>query len=209
MNNKIITESHHNKLKIVLLTLAALLLNVLFSYTASKLNLIIFLDSVFSVALTFYAGLIPGLIVAFALNPIMTVIFCAEIGIPFLYYDNLYNICGMLIILITWLISRNKADFRYSPLFTVLYLLLIAFTSAIASCFCASLLDTFIRPLFGQPSGFGITDTFSSSFQNLNLGSFLSYLLPRIPITVLDRLVCTFAGFGVYYLFEKKTAPRK
>ncbi len=209
MNRKILNNPCHSKVKIILITLVSLLLNILFSYTASKLNLIIFLDSVFSVALTFYAGLIPGLIVAFALNPIMTVIFCLETGIPFLYYDSLYNICGMLIVFITWLFSRNKADFLYSPLFTVLYLLIIAFTSAIASCFCASLLDTFVRPFFGRPSGFGITDAFSSSFQNRNLGSFLSYLLPRIPITVLDRLVCTFAGFGVFYLLDKKTAPHK
>jgi len=37
----------------------------------------------------------------------------------------------------------------------------------------------------------------------MNMGTFLSYLIPRIPMTLLDRIVCTFAGFGIYRLAVK------
>lgn len=192
-----------NLLTTSILTILAILLNVVFVYAVSKLNLIVFLDTIFTVAITFYSGLLPGLIVAAVYNPIMTLIYCAENGTQVFYYDFLYLICGMLIVLITWVFSRNKKEFHSSSLITILYLLAISIASAFVSCISASILDTFIRPLFGKPSPFGPIEDFSYVFQHFNFGNFLSFLLPRIPITVLDRLICTFAGYGIYWLFSK------
>ncbi len=197
-------EGHKNFGRTLIFIVAALILNTALAYVVAKLKLVVFLDTIFTVALTFYAGLIPALIVAILYNPLMTLIFCLENGIPFFWYDNLYNLCGVVIVLITWAFSRNKKEFLSGRIITILYLVLISFSSAMASCFTASFLDTFIRPLFGQISGFGVTDSFSYSFQSRNVGAFLSYLLPRIPITVLDRIICTFTGFGISQLLCKK-----
>ena len=197
------SASRFSIIKIIIFSIAALLLNIVFAFAAVKFHLIIFLDTIFTVAITFYMGLIPGLLVAFFYNPLMMTILCITNGTQFFIYETLYLFCGMFIVLITWLISKNKRNFLYSTAYTFLYLVIIAFVSAIASCLCASFLDTFIRPLFGQISGFSPTEDFTYSFQNLNLGDFLSFFLVRIPITVVDRLICTFAGYGVYLLLSK------
>ena len=169
-----------------------------------RLHAPIFLDTIFTVAITFYAGFVPGLIVAALYNPIATFIYTAIYGIEIFYFACFYAICGMLIVFSTWLFSRNKKEFFFNRTVTVLYLFIIVFVSSFLSCFSASMLDTFIRPLFDNSLEVFPIDVFSSTFQKLKFGVFLSFLLPRIPITVLDRLICTFLGFYLYRLVERR-----
>ena len=181
-----------------LLCLLALLLNIASTMLASALKLPAFLDTIFTVAITFYSGLIPGIIVAALFNPAMTLIRCAMTGSEIFLYDFLYALCGILIVIASWLFSRNKKEFHFNRRVTLLYLLIIVFFSTFLSSFSASVLDTFIRPLFEKASGFSAIDDISLIFQKLNFSVFLSYLLPRIPITLLDRCICTFAAYGIY-----------
>lgn len=69
--------------------------NIATSFLASALHAPIFLDTVFTVAITFYAGLVPGLIVAVLHNPIMTFIRSVIYGIDLFYFGSLYAVCGM------------------------------------------------------------------------------------------------------------------
>ena len=181
-----------------LLCLLALLLNIASAMLASTLKLPAFLDTIFTVAITFYSGLIPGIIVAALFNPAMTLIRCAMTGSELFLYDFLYALCGILFVIACWLFSRNKKEFHFNRRVTLLYLLIIVFFSTFLSSFSASALDTFIRPLFEKASGFSAIDDISLIFQKLNFSVFLSYLLPRIPITLLDRFICTFAAYGIY-----------
>ncbi|MEL3906981.1 MAG: hypothetical protein P1P65_08180 [Treponema sp.] len=182
--------------------------NIAAAFLAAALHLPLFSDTIFTVAVTFYAGLVPGLIVAALYNPVMTLVECAVYGTEMFYFDFLYALCGMLIVLSTYLLSRNKKEFFFNRTVTILYLLLIAFVSSFLSSFAATILDTFIRPLFETISGFSRIDNFSTVFQKLQFGVFLSYLLPRIPITVLDRLMCTFLGFALYRLLDRNMSCR-
>ena len=186
-----------------LLCLLALLLNIASAMLASTLKLPAFLDTIFTVAITFYSGLIPGIIVAALFNPAMTLIRCAMTGSELFLYDFLYALCGILIVIACWLFSRNKKEFHFNRRVTLLYLLIIVFFSTFLSSFSASALDTFIRPLFEKASGFSAIDDISLIFQKLNFSVFLSYLLPRIPITLLDRCICTFAAYGIYSRLRK------
>ena len=188
--------------KTVLLSLAALALNIATFLLVTYLRLPVFMDTIFTVALVFYAGLVPALIVAALYNPIMTILLCVIYGTEIFYFDSLYAICGILIVFSTWIFSRNKKEFFFSHTVTVLYLLIIAFVSAFLTSFSASALNTFIRPLFGNLSRFSAIDDFYIAFQNLKFGTFLSYLLPRIPIIVLDRLISTFLGYGIYRVIK-------
>ena len=99
--------------------------------------------------------------------------------------------------------SRNKKEFHFNRRVTLLYLLIIVFFSTFVSSFSASALDTFIRPLFEKVSGFSAIDDIFLVFQKMNFSVFLSYLLPRIPITLLDRCICTFAAYGIYLRLRK------
>ena len=120
--------------KTFILILAALMLNILTALLAIELHLVLFLDTIFTVAITFYAGLIPGLIVAFIYNPVMTIVLCLKSGHSFFIYDSLYCFCGMVIVLITWAFSRNKSNFQQNKSVTILDLSRSAFSSAIAIC---------------------------------------------------------------------------
>ena len=181
----------------------AILGDLITSFMAYKLKLPCFLDTEFAVALTFYMGLIPGLIAAAFYNPLMIIWLCKYTGTPFSFYDCLYAICGMLIIFATWLFSRNKKEFLYSRPLTFLYLLIIVAVSSVFSFTSASLLDTFILPLFQTSTGFSAFDNFAEVLREFEMGTFFSYLVPRIPLTAIDRLICTFAGFGMYRLLVK------
>lgn len=195
---------HPELLKTFLLIILAELGNFIVIFAFQMIPL--YLDTVFTVAITFYAGLVPGLIVAAAYNPLVTLrvfIFSHEYNGA---VSMFYAICGMLIVFVTWLFSRNKNEFLFSRKVTILYLLVISLASAFASCFSAAFIDTVIRPFFNSPelkSGAPLyeKDILSWTFSRYGYGAFLSFLLPRIPITVVDRIICTFAGFGVYKLY--------
>ena len=191
------------KLKIPLFCLIAIIGNLTTSFLAYRLGLPCFLDTEFSVAITLYSGLIPGLFVAACFNPLMIILLCWYTGTPFSSYDCLYAICGMLIVFATWLFSRNKKEFLYSRPMTILYLLIIIGVSSVFSFTSASLLDTFILPLFQSSTGFSAFENYSEVLREFEMGTFFSYLVPRIPLTVLDRFICTFAGFGIYRLLVK------
>lgn len=191
-------------LKIAVLIVVFEVFNLLLSYANSKIRFMLFLDTIFSVALTFYAGLLPGLIIALIHNPLCGIMFSKLYGTPIFFYGFLYSICGMLIVLVTWLFSRKKEYLSYSMSMTILYLFMIAFASAFASCISTAFLDTFIKPLsekfqLAKVDDFADRfDVFSSILKSLNFGTFFSYFLPRIPLTIIDRIACTFLGFFVY-----------
>ena len=66
--------------KTALLCLAALALNIATFLLVIYLRLPVFMDTIFTVALVFYAGLVPALIVAALYNPIMTILLCVIYG---------------------------------------------------------------------------------------------------------------------------------
>ena len=189
--------------KKVLFCLIALIGDLVTSFMAFYFKLPFFFDTEFAVAITFYMGLLPGLIVAACYNPLIVIWLCRYTGTTFSFYDCLYAICGMLIVFATWLFSRNKKEFLFSRSMTILYLVIIAAVSASFSFTSASLLDTFILPLFKTNTGFSAVDGVSEVLRQFEMKTFFSYLVPRIPLTVLDRFVCTFAGYGIYRLILK------
>ena len=62
--------------KTAFLCSAALALNIAAFLLVTYLRLPVFMDTIFTVALVFYAGLVPALIVAALYNPIMTILLC-------------------------------------------------------------------------------------------------------------------------------------
>ena len=154
--DRIDSSAYRSRMKLGVIAVFGLLSivgNIATSFLASALHVPIFLDTIFTVAITFYAGLVPGLIVAVLHNPIRTFIRSVIYGTDLFYFGSLYAVCGMLIALSTWIFSRNKKDFFFNRTVTVLYLLIIVFVSSFLSCFSASALDTFIRLLFEKSSG--------------------------------------------------------
>ncbi len=205
MCNTMDTLSKKNKIfRFVVVCLIGELLNFLFALLAKTLTIPLFLDTVGSVAVVFYAGLLPGLIVAVCYNVLWILISTLVSHVPLYPWDMLYALCGMVIVLTTWLFARKKENFRISWLITTLFLVLIAFASAFASSFVGGMIESVNRFYFGNLAYDSILYHFVKAFLGENLGLVASCILARIPVTVVDRFVCTFAGFGIYLLANQK-----
>ncbi len=191
-------------LRFVVICLIGELLNFLFALLAKKLSIPLFLDTVGSIAVVFYAGLLPGLIVAVFYNVFWVLISMLVSHAPLYPWDMLYALCGMVIVFTTWLFACKKDNFRISWLITTLFLVLIAFVSAFASSFVGGMIESVNRLYFGNLAYDTILYHFVKAFLGENLGLVASCILARIPVTVVDRLVCTFAGYGICLLANQK-----
>ncbi len=188
--------------KTIVLCVSAVILNFLTAtlfYTVLKIPL--FFDTIWTVAVVFSSGLIPGLFVAVGYNLLNYLVWILKTGTENFAY--LYTICGVLIVLSTWIFSRNKKEFTFSPAVTVLYLLLISLVSAFCTTIVGGLLDYVQYVHFNVIEQMNPIKKFTDSFLNQRFSLLASCILAQIPISFTDRLIATFAGYGLYRLFQK------
>ncbi|MBQ0052634.1 MAG: hypothetical protein KBT11_11330 [Treponema sp.] len=201
--NTAMTEKKHSPLKIILFSFVALVLN----FIVAKLcgfGSFLFMDTVFPMALLFYFGLLPALVVQILFNVISAFLPMFITGNYNGAINALYGLAGVAIVLVTWLFSRKKEKFCISPLYTVLYLLLASFCAALASCVVAGIVNNFIMSVSN------IDAEHAASYEKIFLSLFGSGILPfiglilgRIPVTLCDRIITTFLGFGICKLVQK------
>ncbi|MCR5219331.1 MAG: hypothetical protein K6D58_11745 [Treponema sp.] len=163
------------------------------------LHLPLFMDTIFTVAVVFYAGLVPGLIVAAGYN-IFDSFIAVLYGYPFSAFTMLFSLCGISIAFITWLFARNKSEFKISPAITFLYLLLIVFITSFCSVFISGIIDYYKYMYFNLPDMVAPVKNFTMSFLSQKFSLFASCILGQVPVSFSDRFITTFAGFGVYKL---------
>mgnify|MGYP006916088363 CR=1 FL=1 len=85
------------RLRTVLICVAAEALNLLTVLIFQQtLHVSLFLDTIFTVAVTFYLGLVPGLCVALAYNVLDSFLLVARgiVADSLLFLDMLYALCG-------------------------------------------------------------------------------------------------------------------
>ena len=195
------------KLKILAFCLISDFLNLAVSFlTFDVMHIPLFLDTIFTVAIVFYLGLIPGLITGIFYNIIDVIFnFCIRgIASP---TNIFFAICGAAIALVTWLFARKKEEFRISVVITILYLVMIALLSSFVTVIIGGTID-FVRFSFLEiPDSMAPIKEFTDSFISQKFGLFASCILGQIPMSLTDRLIATFAGFGVYKLYEKFLGP--
>lgn len=193
--------------KIALFCFASILLNMVTSvlvYDVSHIPL--FQDTIFTVAIVFYLGLVPGLIVGILYNIVDAVCNFLIRGV-YSPTNACFAICGAAIVLITWAFSRKKEEFQISVAVTILYLLLIALLSSCASIFIGGILDYIRYSYFDIPDSMAPIKQFTESFVSQKFSLFASCILGQIPISMTDRLISTFAGYGVYKIYLKIFGP--
>ena len=192
-------------IKTILLCLLALLFNLASAYFfGDMLHVPLFLDTIGTVVTVFYAGLVPGLIVAGFYN-VLRVLLMVLMGNPAYPWDMMYALCGLVIAFCTWVFIYKNSNFRSGRLLTVLYLLLIVLVSSFASSLIGAGIETAQRIIFNNQIYSNPVTLFVQAFLGGNSGLFLACFITRIPVTVLDRLICTFAGWGLYLLLKKIT----
>ncbi len=193
--------------KITLFCTVSILLNLgtsLLFYDV--LHIPLFLDTIFTVAIVFYLGLIPGLVVGFLFNFVDTLFNFLFRGI-FSPTNVFFSLCGAAIVLITWAFARKKEEFQISVPITLLYLLLISLLSSSASILIGGTIDFIRFSYFDIPDSMAPIKQFTDGFLSRKFNLFASCILGQIPISMTDRLISTFAGFGVYKLYVKFFGP--
>ena len=175
-------------------------LNLISSYVFYEmLHIPLFMDTIFTVAITFYCGLLPALGVAVFYNVISCMTSVAR-GYAFDPYIALFGLCGAVIVLVTWFFARRKQEFRISLPVTMAYLFLIAVISSFCSIFTSGIIDYIRFSLSDIPDRIAPVKNFTDSFQKQHFSLLASCILGQIPVALTDRIVTTFAGFGVYRL---------
>lgn len=193
----------------ILLCILAVSLNFMTGYLFLDIfHIPLFMDTIFTVAIVFYCGLIPGLCVALSYNIIATFTLVIR-GFTFEPYPMLFGISGALIALSTWFFARKKEEFRISTSVTLIYLVLIAVISSFCSIISSGIIDYVRYTAANLPDRVGPVRAFTEAFVNQKFSLFAACILGQIPSSITDRLITTFLGFGVYKLMVRVLGEEK
>ena len=158
----------------------------------------LFFDMTFAMAVLFAYGVFPA-IMTYVVNVI-----CGCLKLVILYGKNdyiyLFTLSALTIILITWLFVRKKENLKKGVNFVFIYILLAAVCAALACSVVSGIISYFTFSLVLEAGPF---DKFIFAFSGDQMGVLASCIVGRIPITILDRIITTFAGFGLYLLFTR------
>jgi len=151
----------------------------------------LFLDTVFNVAITFAAGLIPGLVTAvlsyFALNVLEMKSY------PFI-------LCSIVEILLVWRFKpRNTEKKTPASYVSVLARLMILY---IVCCFAVSVLGGLIDFIYhavlsNQKLNFTAEDAFKIGLLRSGIPVLAMDILSRIPVNIVDRFIVIFGGYFI------------
>jgi hypothetical protein len=216
------------KLKRNLKRIAALLVfcfagAVLNVYTGNffrdALGVPLFMDTLFTVAMSFYGGPVYGVLTGLLTNPIINMIDFYG------WADNLYALCNAAAALVTVLFirlfpaelrfgagkaaktgeSETRADnSRLRALMNILVtLLLLSFVMHIAMSILGGLITVLINAFSQGSSSPSPERLFKLALLRKELPSAAIEILSRIPLNIIDRLLSVFGGYGVAALLHR------
>ena len=113
----------------------------------------------------------------------------------------LYTLSAFTIILVTWLFIRKKENLKKGVNLTFLYILTASVLAGLACSVVSGLLNYFARPLFQKDDWYFNKAIFAFNGEYMNF--LTASIIGRIPVTVLDRVITTFSGFGLSKLYSK------
>ena len=189
--------------KTVLICILAVFFNFVSVFLFFDLiHLPLFMDTIFTIAVVFYCGLIPGLLVQISYNILNGFVWYLKTG-TFDFFIMLYVICGILIVISTWIIARHKNNFSEGLFISFVYLVVIATVSSFCSVIAGGTIDYFHYKCFNITDVVSPIKKFADGFMRQNFGLYFSCIVAQIPVSFTDRLITTFAGFGVYRLMQR------
>jgi hypothetical protein len=205
--------------------LAGAVLNVLTgNLFRNALGVPLFMDTLFTVALSFYGGPLYGVLTGLLTTPVINM---------FSFYgwaDLLYAFCGAAAALLTVLFIRlfpgelrfgagkagslregesetGPAAGRFKALMnTLVVLLLLSFVMCIAMSILGGLITVLINsfpPPFRGSTSPSPEHLFKLTLSRKNLSPAVTEILSRIPLNVIDRLLSVFGGYGAAALLRR------
>lgn len=163
------------------------------------LHVPLFFDTIFLMAVLFLYGPLPAMF-SYVINVI-----CGCLKLVILYGKNdyvyLFTLSAFTIILVTWLFVRKKENLKKGVNITFLYILSAAVCAALACSVVSGIISYFTFSLNVESGPF---DKIIFAFSGDQMGVLASCIVGRIPITILDRIITTFAGFGISVAWSKR-----
>jgi len=207
--------------KIFIICALSALLNILLSYLVNGIfRLPLYLDTVFTAAVCFSAGLIPGIITGIVFPAVL-------IPFKYIYMHNypletswpvyFFLICALCEIILICVFHKRikpveaavlndhagRKTFFQVLIFMATQLLVLA----ALDCIIVSVLGGIIGytvGLLSLPRSLYPEDTFLLGLLRNNVHELVSAVLSRIPINVVDRFIVVFAGYGISLLYRKR-----
>jgi hypothetical protein len=175
----------------------------------------LFMDTIFTVALTFYGGLFWGALTGALSNLILHSVYFFGWG------DYLFTLCNIAVALITAFFIRlfpgelhfppaprkTKSETFTGAIDTVIVLLILSFTMCVAISLLGGLISAVIKTFFPSRGGDGPEIFFKLILFRKNLPLAAAEILSRIPVNIIDRLVAVFGGYGIALLLSRKKRP--
>jgi len=200
---------------ISLLCLVSALCNVILNYFVCYVwHIPLYLDTVFTVALCFGAGLLPGLLNAALVLPVCFFLLHnyvlpiePEAGLA-RYLFTLCVVCEALTVCFYQAGMKRQNDaFLEKPSFypfigVAAKLLVLAVIDCIVVSVSGGIIDFVItrnsapRPIFPE-------DTFKLGLLRNNVPVLATTILSRIPINIVDRFIAVFGGYGISVGYRK------
>ena len=170
------------------------------------LRIPLFFDTIWTVVIVFLFGLVPGLFVQVGYNILNYFLWVSKNGWENLSF--LYSVCGILIVVSTWFFARKKDEFKISALVSVLYLMLIVLVSSFFTILAGGLIDYFQYLHTGVLDQMNPIKKFTESFLRQRFSLLSSCILAQIPVSFLDRLIASFAGYGIFLAIKRFFASK-
>jgi hypothetical protein len=172
------------------------------------------MDTMFTIAMCFSAGLLAGILTGALFSPLcfyFVTRYILGLSVELSVVRNIYLICIVVeVILVCLFYSRMKtreAAFLEKPSFNTFIgvgneLLVLAALDCIAVSITGGIID-FVLTLNSAPRTFSPEDTFKLGLLRNNVPVLATSILSRIPINIIDRFIAIFGGYGIYLLFRK------
>lgn len=163
-----------------------LICSLLFPLT---LHVPIFMDSVFTVAVTLFSGVSPGIATGILYNAIWPLVTGGDAR------QMLFALCSVVTALITHGIMKNPRDTS-----TLINLLALSLWLCAANSFIGGVISTFaFRGVDHFPSDYIMAGLI---MQEIPIAG--AAILARVPLNLIDKALAAFLGYGVFALADSK-----
>ena len=163
----------------------------------------LFFDTIFMIAALFAFGPVS------ALFEYVIFISLVCVKLIFLYgktdHVYLYTLSALTIILVTHLFVRRKEKLHQGVNLTFLYILTASILAGLACSVVSGFIGYFTYNLNQKDWTF---DQLIYAFNGEQFDFLASSILGRIPVIILDRIITTFAGFGLYKIYTRIMSHR-
>jgi hypothetical protein len=184
------------------------------------LKVSLYLDTVFTVAVTFAFGLWPGILTGALLYPgfgaLRDIILNGEVNT--FWAGNVFILCTLSEILLICFFRVKirpgqsmvlKEPFLLSFIGIAAQLMVLVAVDCILISIIGGIIDFVLYSLLSTPRGIYPEDIFKLGLYRNNVPVLAAAIFSRIPINIVDRFIAIFGGYGISLLYRKYAADRR